>query len=86
MNEMNLSNREQVMFNVFKKNPETSVEELDKALRKAGEKPRGGSRSLTVSVRYLGFKIASKGYAIERISELGRGNKARYKLHRPRRR
>lgn len=84
MNDLNLSDREQIMFRTFKKKQETSVEELDKALRLAGEKPRGGSRSLTVSVRYLGYKIAPQGYYIERVSHLGRGNKARYRLHKPR--
>jgi hypothetical protein len=85
MNELHLSTREQIMFDTFKKHGETSVEDLQAALKKAGEKPRGGTRSLTVSVRYLAYKIAPRGFSIQRVSALGRGNKARYRLNKPRR-
>lgn len=86
MEGINLSTRERIMFDVFKKNPkDTSVDDLTVALKKAGEKFLGGTRSLTVSVRYLAYKIAPKGYYIERISDLGRGNRARYKMTKVRR-
>lgn len=85
MNELNLTEREQIMFTTFKKHPETSVEDLAEALKKAGERVRGGTRSLTVSVRYLAYKIAPRGFSIQRVSALGRGNKARYRMNKPRR-
>lgn len=84
MNELNLSEREKIMFETFKKHDgsSVSVDDLSDALKKAGEKLRGGTRSLTVSVRYLAYKIAPRGYSIQRISNLGRGNKAAYRMSR----
>jgi hypothetical protein len=90
MKAMELSEREQIMFDLFKskmifkdkKKKIITVDELSDALKKAKEKPRGGSRALTVSVRYLGFKIAQRGYSIHRVSDLGRGNKAQYRMER----
>ena len=84
MNTTELSTREKIMFRIFRQNArsktKTSVEELMTALRRMKTKPRGGTRSLTVSVRYLGYKLAPKGYVIERVSALGRGNKAEYEM------
>ena len=87
MSELQLSTREQIMFDMFKKTPEMSVDDLSAGLKKTGKKKlRGGSGSMTVSVRYLAYKLAPLGYYFERLSDLGRGNKARYRMHRhPRR-
>jgi hypothetical protein len=85
MSELNLSTREQIMFDAFKKHDEITVDDLTAALKKSGEKLRGGTRSITVSVRYLAYKIGPRGFYIERISGLGRGNKGRYRMHKPRR-
>ena len=85
MNELNLSEREQIMFDTFKKRDVTTVDDLSDALLKAGKKFRGGTRSLTVSVRYLAYKIAPRGFYIQRVSGLGKGVKAQYHMHKPRR-
>jgi len=79
-----LSEREKLFFNHFKKHKNLTPIDLVNLVKEnlpAGKKlPKNIKNSCIVTVKYLGAKIAKDGYSINRVSDIGRGNKAIYQL------
>ena len=76
-----LTPREQLMFDELKRRRKMSIMELmDLVKGPRAKRPDYYKSSMTVSVKYLGFKIAHLGYYIERISGRGRGVNAVFEL------
>lgn len=70
--ENNLTRDEECLVLVLRKKNVTDMEDLLTAL------PNCTSHSISVRMKYLAAKLAPQGWIIERVSAIGRGNKARY--------
>lgn len=83
-----LTDREKLFYTYFKKHKNLTPDDLVQIVTKnlpAGKKiPKHIRASVIVTVKYLNSKIAREGYYIERVSEIGRGNKAIFQLKRVR--
>ena len=82
MNE--LTKREAIIFEALKRSRKRGATTLDlmDALRDSKIKmPKTQHHTLTLSLKQLAFKVASRGYIIRRISGgLGRGNISTYTI------
>lgn len=75
---MNLSPREQVIFDLLKQGPATTVA-MAEAL---GDDKPARRASITQCVKYLAAKVAQEGWCIRRTSAVGRGHVGAYSLER----
>ena len=80
MTALEFTKREKVLFDTLKKGP-ASTDELLAALKRKGVDVSAGHHSMTVAIKYLGFKSAQLGYIVRReVGGRGRGNTARYSM------
>jgi hypothetical protein len=79
---MNLTEREQAIFDFLLEKETATLTDLKEHLidKKLMKKTMKSAVSTNQSVKYLSAKVASKGYAIERISGIGRGVVGVYKM------
>jgi hypothetical protein len=72
---LNLSDQEQVLFDMLKGGREIALDDI--------EKKTGAVRhALVVRIKYLAAKLAPHGWIISNIAGIGRGVKAVYKMER----
>lgn len=70
---MNLNDAEQKLFELLTPGKEVPLDDIHHEL--------GGNRkAIIVRLKYLAAKVSPSGWIIERVSEIGRGKKAIYKM------
>lgn len=70
----NLSESESELFNLLKGGKEISLDKIQEAF------PDVQRHSLIIRLKYLSAKVAPEGWIIEKVSGIGRGAKAVYKM------
>lgn len=79
--ELSLTQREAVLFEVLRKQKTASADELIAALvNQELIDPDLDRNALIVAMKYLAAKICVSGWIIERTSSLGRGQNAEYSM------
>jgi hypothetical protein len=75
-----LSPREQRIFNLLKSAKIATLTRITEFLRQAEERQDIAEGSVLGTVKYLSGKVPQLGYRITRTSNVGRGNKAVYRM------
>lgn len=73
-----LTRREEILYKMLKENDCASIDDMVDAV--LGINPRASRKSVTVTLRYLGSKIAVLGEAIVNNNSLGVGRKGNYSI------
>lgn len=78
----NFTPREKIIFDTLKRRKSATTNDLMDALREGGVKiPKTKHHTMTLSLKYLSFKVAQQGWIIRRIEGgQGRGHIARYAM------
>ena len=77
-----LSARERLIYQVLIAQHEIDVELLTQKVREFENNPKVRRSAVIGALKSLGFKIASQGLTISRVSKIGRGAHGRYRIMR----